>query len=141
MGCWLKEYWPKQTPGDTRRAILSGSIREQEAQLESKRKERELTEMIARCHELDGLFTKTYEDNTSGKLSDERFMMITKRYDDEQVSLKRKSPLCKQRLMRKSDIRTARLIFCGQCESTQKIPPAEPADDYSLYIILHNIQF
>lgn len=62
----------------------------QEAQRESKFKEKELGAMLARCHELDGLFTKTYEDNASGKLSDERFMMITKRYDDEQIALKKK---------------------------------------------------
>lgn len=62
----------------------------QEAQREAKRQENEVASMIARCHELDALFTKTYEDNTSGKLSDERFMMITKRYDDEQISLKKR---------------------------------------------------
>lgn len=62
----------------------------QEAQQESKRRENEIAAMIARCHELDALFTKTYEDNASGKLSDERFMMITKRYDDEQIALKKK---------------------------------------------------
>lgn len=62
----------------------------QEAQRETKRQENEVASMIARCHELDALFTKTYEDNASGKLSDERFMMITKRYDDEQISLKKK---------------------------------------------------
>ena len=45
---------------------------------------------LARCAELDGLFSKTYEDNASGKLSDERFMMLTKRYDDEQFILKKK---------------------------------------------------
>ncbi len=62
----------------------------QEAQRESKRQENEVASMIARCHELDELFIKTYEDNASGKLSDERFMMISKRYDDEQISLKKK---------------------------------------------------
>lgn len=62
----------------------------QEAQRETKRQENEVAAMITRCHELDALFTKTYEDNASGKLSDERFMMITKRYDDEQISLKKK---------------------------------------------------
>lgn len=36
------------------------------------------------------LFTKTYEDNASGKLSDKRFMMITKRHDGEQLALKKK---------------------------------------------------
>lgn len=46
--------------------------------------------MLARSNELDMLFSKTYEDNASGKLSDERYMMITKRYDDEQLALKKK---------------------------------------------------
>jgi len=46
--------------------------------------------LFAQCREQDTLFTKTYEDNASGKLSDERFMMITKRYDDEQLALKKK---------------------------------------------------
>lgn len=62
----------------------------QEAEKDSKRRTRELRAMLTRCAELDSLFTKTYEDNTSGKLSDERFMTITKRYDDEQIALKKK---------------------------------------------------
>ena len=62
----------------------------QEAQRGNERQENEVASMIARCHELDPLFTKTYEDNASGELSDERFMMITKRYDDEQIALKKK---------------------------------------------------
>lgn len=49
-----------------------------------------LRAMLTRCEELDLLFSKTYEDNTSGKLSDERFMILTKRYDDEQLTLKKK---------------------------------------------------
>lgn len=60
------------------------------AEKESKRRAQELRAMLARCGELELLFTKTYEDNASGKLSDERFMMITKRYDDEQLALKKK---------------------------------------------------
>jgi len=61
-----------------------------QAERESKRRANEIATMTARCRELELLFTKTYEDNASGKLSDERFMMITKRYDDEQISLKKK---------------------------------------------------
>ncbi len=68
--------------------LMSKSL--QEAEKESKRRERELRDMLARCRELDELFTKTYEDNTNGKLTDERFMMITKRFDDKQLSLKKK---------------------------------------------------
>lgn len=68
--------------------LMSKSL--QEAEKESKRRAQELRAMLARSGELDLLFTKTYEDNASGKLSDERFMMITKRYDDEQLALKKK---------------------------------------------------
>jgi site-specific DNA recombinase len=68
--------------------LMSKSLKEVEK--ESKRRAQELRAMLARCAELDVLFTKTYEDNTNGKLSDERFMMITKRYDDEQLALKKK---------------------------------------------------
>lgn len=60
------------------------------AERESARREEELRANLARCAELDGLFSKTYEDNANGKLSDDRFMMLTKRYDDEQLILKKK---------------------------------------------------
>ncbi|MDL2324617.1 recombinase family protein [Ruminococcaceae bacterium OttesenSCG-928-A16] len=68
--------------------LMSKSL--QEAEKESKRRAQELRAMLARCGELDLLFTKIYEDNANGKISDERFMMITKRYDDEQLALKKK---------------------------------------------------
>ncbi|HCC00210.1 MAG TPA: hypothetical protein DEP42_03165 [Ruminococcaceae bacterium] len=32
---------------------------------------------LAQCGELELLFAKVYEDNASGKLSDERFMMMS----------------------------------------------------------------
>lgn len=38
--------------------------------------------------ELDRLFIKIYEDNAKGNLSDERFVMISKTYEDEQMQLK-----------------------------------------------------
>lgn len=68
--------------------LMSKSM--QEAVKESKQRDFEHRAMLARCGELEALFTKTYEDNASGKLSDERFMMITKRFDDEQIALKKK---------------------------------------------------
>ncbi|MCL2427430.1 MAG: DUF4368 domain-containing protein [Oscillospiraceae bacterium] len=60
------------------------------AKRENKWREQEIITMTGRCRELDNLFTKIYEDNASGKLSDERFMMLSKRYDDEHISLKKK---------------------------------------------------
>ena len=41
-----------------------------------------------RISELDGLFRKVYEDNASGKLSDERFEQLSCAYESEQSELK-----------------------------------------------------
>ena len=41
-----------------------------------------------RIAELDKLFTRLYEDNVLGRLSDERFTMMSAGYEDEQKQLK-----------------------------------------------------
>jgi hypothetical protein len=41
-----------------------------------------------RIAELDKLFAKLYEDNVSGKISDERFEVLSKSYESEQKQLK-----------------------------------------------------
>ena len=38
--------------------------------------------------ELDLLFQRIYEDNVSGKISDERFEMLSANYESEQAELK-----------------------------------------------------
>ena len=38
--------------------------------------------------QIDRLFTRLYEDNVSGKVSDERFSMMSAGYEDEQKKLK-----------------------------------------------------
>ena len=47
-----------------------------------------LTQAEKRIGELDRLFIKIYEDNAKGNLSDERFAMMSKTYEDEQAQLK-----------------------------------------------------
>ena len=47
-----------------------------------------LTKHQKRIAELDRLFTRIYEDNVSGKLSDERFEQMSKSYDEEQKKLR-----------------------------------------------------
>ena len=64
---------------------------------EEKRKElaakrRELNKIKKRISEIDDLILKIYEDNVSHKISDERFEMFSKRYEDEQQELKAKIP-------------------------------------------------
>ena len=55
-----------------------------------KLKEKELKALLARDEELDGLFERIYEDNVSGKISDERFSRMSRRYEDEQKELTEK---------------------------------------------------
>ena len=59
-------------------------------ELERKLKQKELTAAQARDTELDGLFERIYEDNLSGKLSDERFARMSQRYEEEQAGLAEK---------------------------------------------------
>ncbi len=46
-----------------------------------------MSEIQSRMKELDNLFQRIYEDNIGGKLSDERFMKLSKGYDTEQADL------------------------------------------------------
>ena len=47
-----------------------------------------LAQADKRIVELDRLFIRIYEDNVAGKLSDERFAMMSQSYEDEQMQLK-----------------------------------------------------
>ena len=55
-----------------------------------KLKEKELKALQARDEELAGLFERSYEDNVSGKLSDDRFARMSRRYEEEQKELAEK---------------------------------------------------
>ena len=59
-------------------------------QLASKR--RELERAQKRIAEIDTLIQKIYEDNASGKLSDERYMTLSTSYEEEQQTLKAAVP-------------------------------------------------
>jgi len=48
---------------------------------------KELNSLMARDREIDNVIEHLYEDNVAGKLSDERFMKMTKRYEEEQSEL------------------------------------------------------
>lgn len=54
---------------------------------EQKIRQGELKNLIARDKELDVLFEKIYEDNVSGKISDERFAKLSAKYEAEQKSI------------------------------------------------------
>jgi len=52
--------------------------------------QKSLYAMQARDRELDTLFERIYEDNVAGKLTDERFARMSKKYDEEQKELAQK---------------------------------------------------
>ena len=70
------------------KAVIGHS--QQAEQTDRKLKEKELKTLLARDEELDGLFERIYEDNVSGKISDERFSRMSRRYEDEQKELTEK---------------------------------------------------
>ena len=70
------------------KAVIGHS--QQAAETDRKLKEKELKALIARDEELDGVFERIYEDNVSGKLSDDRFAKMSRRYEDEQKELAEK---------------------------------------------------
>ena len=63
---------------------------QQNVALDRRLKEKELAALQARDEERDGLFERIYEDNVSGKLSDDRFAKMSRRYEDEQKEISEK---------------------------------------------------
>ena len=67
------------------RMVMDSDMRQRNRELSQKKKR--LAEIQKRIGELDTIFQRIYEDNIIGKLSDERFMKMSKRYEDEQHTL------------------------------------------------------
>ena len=59
----------------------------QAAEAERQALQKKLYALEARDRELDQLFERIYEDNVSGKLTDERFARMSERYDTQQKEL------------------------------------------------------
>ena len=67
-------------------AAMDNSVQKQTSELSKAKKA--LKQAEKRIAELDRLFTRLYEDNVSGKISDERFSMMSTGYEDEQKKLR-----------------------------------------------------
>ncbi|MBR1969894.1 MAG: DUF4368 domain-containing protein [Clostridia bacterium] len=65
-----------------------GAKQKAEVKKELSVKKKLLSKSESRIKELDLLFQCIYEDNVSGKISDERFEMLSANYENEQVELK-----------------------------------------------------
>lgn len=69
------------------RAVMEHSLRLSSGEVVQGYKKR-LAQAERRLGELDRLFIRIYEDNVAGKLSDERFSMMSRSYESEQEQLK-----------------------------------------------------
>ena len=85
----------------------------QAEQTDRKLKEKELKTLLARDEELDGLFERIYEDNVSGKLSDDRFAKMSRRYEDEQKELSEKIKKLRSEIEKQSSRSMTTDMFIG----------------------------
>ena len=80
LACFANEY-----ESDFIKAMAGRSAKVMEN--DRLRKKRELDALVARDRELDSLFERLYEDNVAGKINDDRFARMSKRYEEEQAEI------------------------------------------------------
>ena len=83
----------------------------QAEETERRLKEKELKSLLSRDDELDGLFERIYEDNVSGKLSDDRFAKMSRRYEEEQKELSEKIKKLRSEIEKQSSRATSTDMF------------------------------
>ena len=93
------------------KAVIGHS--QQAEQTDRKLKEKELKTLLARDDELDGLFERIYEDNISGKLSNDRFAKMSRRYEDEQKELAEKIKKLRSEIEKQSSRSMTTDMFIG----------------------------
>ena len=93
------------------KAVIGHS--QQAEQTDRKLKEKELKTLLARDEELDGLFERIYEDNVSGRLSDDRFAKMSRRYEDEQKELAEKIKKLRSEIEKQSSRSMTTDMFIG----------------------------
>ncbi len=76
----------RENENDFVQTAMSNSVQKKSSELTKAKKT--LKQAEKRIAELDRLFTRLYEDNVLGKISDDRFATMSKGYEDEQDKLK-----------------------------------------------------
>ena len=76
----------RENEGEFIQMAMSNSVQRKSSELTKTKKTLKQTQK--RIAELDKLFTRLYEDNALGRLSDERFTMMSAGYEEEQAKLK-----------------------------------------------------
>lgn len=103
---------------------MQNSIQKQSAELKAAKKR--LVQSEKRVSELDKLFTRLYEDNVSGKISDERFEMMSKNYEAEQKELRQIIPELSQFIEAREQKNADTAQFIGIVRKYSEIPKLTP---------------
>ena len=106
------------------KAVIGHS--QQAEQTDRKLKEKELQTLLARDEELDGLFERIYEDNVSGKLSDDRFAKMSRRYEDEQKELSEKIKKLRSEIEKQSSRSMTTDMFIGLVRKYTRVRKLTP---------------
>lgn len=96
-------------------------------QKELKKAEKRVIEANKRANELDSIIKRLYEDNVLGKLSDERFNILSKDYEFEQSELKQEIEELETRLAKqKKDVRNVHkfLDIVRKYTTLEKLTPS-----------------
>lgn len=104
---------------------LDKSTEEQKKELAKKR--RELSRVEKRIAELDVLFQRIYEDNISGKLTDECFAIMSANYEDEQKLLKKAAEQLRIDIEKQDDKTDNISVFIQKAKKFTAIKELTPA--------------
>ena len=114
----------RENEADFLQSAYECSQKQQSAELKAAKKR--LAQSEKRVAELDKLFTRIYEDNVSGKLSDERFEMMSKNYEAEQKELRQIIPELSQFIEAREQKNADTAQFIGIVRKYSEIPKLTP---------------
>lgn len=91
----------------------------------------------ARSKELDALFERLYEDNVSGKITDDRFVKLTSKYEDEQEDLPEKMKALSKTIERENEKAVSADMFL---KSVRKYTRAKKLTAQMLNLLIEKIE-
>ena len=95
---WEVIHYVSNYEDDFVRMVMDADMKQKSRELAQQK--RRLAEIQKRIGELDTIFQRIYEDNIIGKLSDERFMKMSKGYEDEQRTLQAEADIIQNELQK-----------------------------------------
>lgn len=104
--------------------VMDADIKQKNKELAKKK--RLLSDKEKRYVQLDGLFQRVYEDNVSGKLSDERFLKLSQGYETEQKELQAEMESLRMELSQEEKQSVNMKSFLSTVKKYTEIPELTP---------------